>query len=268
MRSNIERVVGEKSDNNVDPMQIKAEWRDQFPKLGLNGLYVGDGYPLCHELPTRAFLHQGAMYRYLGSDPNPKTISDDLDDGVTRFVLDTSSDLYATLCDPDPGSGSCRYKSEVVLSSTLPCTGKECDVDTLRVIAVGATSLSTPIYFEYIQQPCVHYAFYDETHGRSIGNAYKRNGRCGDSRIPLATVPCRPVGPWITYGVEMCGQNYHGERTTVATGSQRCLDEGAGEVRSETRSEAASTAKASHYPNPSLLVAVCFLELDQIQVQR
>ena len=207
-------------------MQIKADWRDQFPKLGLNGVYIGDNYPLCHELPERAFLHQGAIYRYLGSDPNPKTMSDDLDEGVTRFVLDTSSDLYNTLCDPDPGTNSCRYKSEIVLPSNLACTGKECDVDTLRVIQVGATSLSTPIFYEYVQQPCVNYAFYDETHGNLIGNTNRKNGRCGDSRLPLATVPCQPDGK--TYGDEICGLNYHGERTTVATGSQRCLDEGLG----------------------------------------
>jgi hypothetical protein len=36
----------------VDPMTIKSDWRDRFPKTKLDKGYVGDKLPLCADLPT------------------------------------------------------------------------------------------------------------------------------------------------------------------------------------------------------------------------
>ena len=65
-------------NNDIDPMRISSkEGRDAFPKLGLdygNGedrRYIGDDLPLCSSLPAKAFLAEGATYRFLGSSPNP-----------------------------------------------------------------------------------------------------------------------------------------------------------------------------------------------------
>ena len=39
-------------------MQIKPAWRDAFPKMDLHDGYIGDGHPLCAELPARSFLRR------------------------------------------------------------------------------------------------------------------------------------------------------------------------------------------------------------------
>lgn len=49
--------------NYVDPMVIDMEIRDRLPKTQIGGGYVGDGYPLCSELPDQAFLLRGTEWR-------------------------------------------------------------------------------------------------------------------------------------------------------------------------------------------------------------
>ena len=61
--------------NTVDPMAIVAEWRDRLPKMGLDTTYVGDGYPLCSDLPWGHFLNKGATYRLLGGQPSPELVA-------------------------------------------------------------------------------------------------------------------------------------------------------------------------------------------------
>ena len=60
-RGNIE-VIGR---NFIDPLRLK-HYRDIFPKANLYGGFLGDGYPLCNEAPSRSFLRKGATYRLLG----------------------------------------------------------------------------------------------------------------------------------------------------------------------------------------------------------
>ena len=50
------------SANDIDPMKIKPEFRDKYPKTKLGGGYLGDGYQLCSELPPQQFLKTGARY--------------------------------------------------------------------------------------------------------------------------------------------------------------------------------------------------------------
>jgi len=64
-RGNIELSGG--NPNRIDPMQLHAEWRDVYPKIHLENGYIGDGYPLCVDLPDKEFLRKGAKYRLLGS---------------------------------------------------------------------------------------------------------------------------------------------------------------------------------------------------------
>ena len=56
-RGNYEERLG--LTNNLDPMTINVNWRDQYPKMGLNNQYVGDKYMLCSDVPPRSFLRTG-----------------------------------------------------------------------------------------------------------------------------------------------------------------------------------------------------------------
>merc|ERR1712232_189391 len=57
LRGNIE---AENIHNHVDPMKIEVEYRDMFPKMGMNGKYIGDQYPRCSDRPAQHFLKRGA----------------------------------------------------------------------------------------------------------------------------------------------------------------------------------------------------------------
>jgi hypothetical protein len=77
-RGNIEDPTHPSSggDNQIDPVNIISQEKDHLPKLGIDRQYIGDGYPLCTDLPPRHFLNKGATYRLLGSDPRPQLNSD------------------------------------------------------------------------------------------------------------------------------------------------------------------------------------------------
>eukprot|EP00756_Hemistasia_phaeocysticola_P029704 Hpha_TRINITY_DN16247_c0_g1::TRINITY_DN16247_c0_g1_i1::g.15423::m.15423 len=64
-RGNIESVHG---GARVDPMRIIGSDRDRFPKTDLSNGYIGDGYPLCADLPPQHFLKAGARYVYSGTN--------------------------------------------------------------------------------------------------------------------------------------------------------------------------------------------------------
>jgi len=57
----------EKDPNTVnwnDPMVLKDGQRhDWFPKKDLLDGWIGDRYPLCSDLPPKAFLKNGAVYK-------------------------------------------------------------------------------------------------------------------------------------------------------------------------------------------------------------
>ena len=58
--------------NKIDPMRILGERRDPFPKLDLDGGFIGDGYPLCTDIPPKSFLRKGATYRAVGNFNRPE----------------------------------------------------------------------------------------------------------------------------------------------------------------------------------------------------
>lgn len=70
-RGNVEARV-----HRVEPMNINGRWRDVFPKTDLYGGYIGDGFPLCVDLPPKHFLRRGATYRLLGSKASPELQQD------------------------------------------------------------------------------------------------------------------------------------------------------------------------------------------------
>jgi hypothetical protein len=127
MRSNIEKSH---YGNWIDPMQIKAAWKDANPKPGLDGTYIGDYRPLCGDLPPRNFLQRGAIYQKLGAASGLPTRFEAPGEGPWLQPSNSSSQLYPQLCDAD-GRGACQFPYEVVLGAPLACHGVECEVGAL-----------------------------------------------------------------------------------------------------------------------------------------
>lgn len=174
--------------NQVDPMVINMEFRDVFPKMGLNRQYIGDGYPLCADLPDAHFLEKGAKYRLLGRKPRPDLLEDpeewEEESAAQRFVLQPNgvNSLFFKLC-KSQNAASCQYDATVLLDETVLCNGEECSVDTVRVVQVGG------MYYEYIRPPCVYQAFFDNA--RMVHQRFSRYDlKCADPRTQVASATC------------------------------------------------------------------------------
>lgn len=137
--------------NTIDPMAIHLPWRDQYPKMGLNGKYIGDQYALCFELPSNSFLKRNAKYRLLGK----AKVSDiqKIPPEINPLTLDKSSPLYSQLCQQN-ANGKCSYPAVVYLSSDFNCHADECDVSDLKIVHLGDN-----VHYEYVRPPCVHQSF-------------------------------------------------------------------------------------------------------------
>jgi hypothetical protein len=177
-RGNVEDINSPTRSSYLDPMRIQdIRFRDIFPKRGLDGKFIGDRYPLCSDLPEKAFLKKGAKYKLLGGNPSPKWQRhygvDWSDPQTKRFIVDSGSALYYTLqC--KMVKGICAYTPVVTLTQNLPCSGNECKVDTLRTVQVGS------VFYEYIRTPCVQLAFYEDAKKLSAGRDDNLN-MCGES---------------------------------------------------------------------------------------
>jgi hypothetical protein len=187
IRGNIETVY---QKNRVDPMRINMEYRDVFPKMGLNRKYIGDGEPLCADLPDKHFLKLGATYRLLGRNSTPDLLSDPRewseDPLATRINLQPNGvdSLFAKLCGSEDPS-NCQFKSKVILDHNIPCSGIECSLDNLRVVEVDG------VFFEYIRTPCVYQAFF-----QNAKMVVRRTSwwelTCADPRTQVASAACCP----------------------------------------------------------------------------
>lgn len=142
--------------NSIDPMAIQIEWRDQFPKMGLDGTYIGDKYPMCSEIPSDSFLKKNAKYRLIGKakQSDIQKISSD----VTIPILDKSSYLFEKLCKRNR-FGSCSYPGVVYLDENLPCSGIECNLSNPQIVHIGDN-----VHYEYIKPPCVNFPFSKNSH--------------------------------------------------------------------------------------------------------
>lgn len=216
-RGNLEDATESIRDNFVDPMRIDRTTRDPYPKMGLNGKYIGDGYPLCRDLPDRHFLIQGATYRLLGGNSRPimlrehPSLSTTLKDRTQRFLLPSDSDLKRQFCLNQEG-GNCTYPSKVVLDRDLICKGHECSIHSPRVIEV-----EPGLYYEYLRPPCVHQAFYND----AIVTARRVFRSCGDPRLPIAATGCcdKKTGLKVE---DRWYLEFDGERLTMSQMQERC----------------------------------------------
>lgn len=197
--------------------------------MGLNRVYVGDGYPLCADLPSQHFLKQGATYRLLGPKAKPRLLNDPESwtesETIKRLSLDENSNLYQALC--ESSGGACFYPGKVVLQSNVECTGVECEIDEPRIVEVSG------IYYEYAHLPCVEQAFYNNPvmMSNQDGSVY-----CADRRTAAGSVACCSEVPgrmWITsclnirVGSSSSAANvdlveFDGEKMTFESAARRC----------------------------------------------
>lgn len=222
-RGNIEG--GDGDSNSIDPMKIRIEWRDHYPKMGLDGKYIGDGYPLCHDLPRDSFLRKGAKWKLLGKSRLPKeqdlllrkgSLNGGNETTVVVTKLNSSSALFKNLCKRI--QGMCTYPSIVELSDNLNCEGFECKLDSIKVVEV-----ETGVFYEFIHHACIQFPFFDNGKlvSKSRANVHDRSN-CVDENWPVAAAAC-------------CDENfssihdtckYTGELVTFMVAKSRCANKG------------------------------------------
>ena len=231
IRGNVEIRRNPERPNQIDPVKIREEWRDVFPKRDLYGGHIGDGYPLCTDLGSAPFLRAGAKYRYLGIDHTVPELSEGIDwsrvGGATSSSAPpfepepSSSALYAALCDPN-GAGQCRFKSNVVLGEHTPCDGVECTMDTVRLVKVTHDGVS--YYFEHLPLPCVSLGFLEGGVGKYIENFQQtatQDRICAEPKAAVASPAC--CVPFDAGCFEIpC--SYVEERVSYHTALNRCED--------------------------------------------
>ena len=207
--------IDDAGDNRIDPMKIRVLQRDVFPKMGLNQQYIGDGYPLCADLPKRHFLKQGAKYVLLGSSYLPELQRDvKYADERVRFVADQWGELNYMLCG-STDLNACTYPPVVTLPDNINCAGQECEVDTVRVVQVQGG-----IHYEYVPPPCVHHAFVENA--RKIKRRFDEydSYMCADPRTSVASTACCFEG-----NEANVVEKYWGERVLASTAEARCTEQ-------------------------------------------
>lgn len=229
-RSNIPTVysVFGSNQNIMDTMQIRPQWRDRLPKAKLDDGYIGDGYPLCDDLPAQAFLRAGARYEYTGSS---SAEGDILDSSLTnktfvgprvRFAPPTNSALYQTLCAPSAEKGgACTFPLRVVLRDNLPCTGtQECNAQRVITVQIKDPVAGVVRYYTYHGIPCVRLTLFDN--GQIVKRATTRQ-MCADPTTRVgAPVCCNPLNPLRTASNFTSECTFLNEVTDYATTKQRC----------------------------------------------
>lgn len=218
LRGNIEQQ--ENSRNSIDPMMLMIETRDMFPKMGLDGQYVGDRYMLCSDLPKKAFLRGGATYRLLGKSKLPGVQKLALKDphnssDIHIPVLSDQSRLRSRLCDAI--DGQCQYPPTVTIDNTISCEGVECNFDEIRVIQV-----SENVYYEYVRPPCVHSTFFSRGH-LAARSKPEDTSVCVDEAEAVASAACCLRGDDIAVH-DSC--QYTGELLTLSEATTRCTERG------------------------------------------
>lgn len=211
-RGNVAHYTGDTTDNTIDPSKINPTWRDVLPKMDLFDGFIGDTYPICADSPSQRFLRKGARYMYLA-----QTAVSRLQGLAGTVTLSASgSALRALLC--DISGGSCRFPSDVVLSSNLACHGIECDVDTMPIVQIIDTAANVTVYYEYVPPACVHMQMYaNATQIKGPGDKVM----CADPNTAAAGTACDSSGT----AANVIGEPeclYPLERVTLATAHARC----------------------------------------------
>ena len=226
-RTNLENRDGaaDGGRNNVDPMNLRPDWRDIFPKLDLHGGYIGDGFPLCADLPAQLFLRPGARYTYHGPKLTEEMTRSFEGEGLP--LIDPSSSLYAELCwGGGKSAGRCTFRSQVTLQTELACSGIECMVDTTTVRLLKLVNGNSTTFFEWLRPACVEMAVYSDAKRIFMSNN-KDFDMCADPETAAAGSCCVSRGAGV---LGMC--RFAAERMSYATAKARCAAApgGGGEV--------------------------------------
>ena len=205
-----ERADGAGSENNIDPMRLVPSKRDKFPKTLLGGAvdggHLGDGFPLCSQLPQRHFLQAGAKYRYTGNASVHGALHDAVPTALDHLTPDpAASQLYAALCraadnDGVLDGGRCSFPGVVTLPADLGCHGAaECGADMIH--AVRIVDGAAVGFYVYVPAPCVRLQLFE---GMRAANSWasvcadpgvaSTNGAlcCHDPTTQLADGPACP----------------------------------------------------------------------------
>lgn len=180
-RANIMRGKAD-YDNYVDPNTLMIDPhegssdRDLNPKIDLDDNYLGDGFPLCTDLPRRSFLRAGARYRrvfdaFAATEPDWLMLTN-----APEIALGPNSSLAHVLCggsqpadaplygtNVSSSSHQCAFADDVELPDDLPCDGAECLVlaDAYLVqLTVGSPSSNLSFAYEFLRPPCVELTFH------------------------------------------------------------------------------------------------------------
>ena len=218
LRTNIEAASRDsRVDNDIDPMLINVKYKDVFPKMGLDGIYLGDTFPLCGDLLPRGFLRAGALFRYFG---DRRTMSNEPWQLGAGLALQPSSALHRQLCNATPATRTdaqpvCQFAREVVLSEHLRCDSKECDIDSTPSVLVSSGD-GTAAFYEYMRPPCATLAFVSD--GIMVKDGY--DALCADPQNMLAGATCCARDGRENAGVGQCV--FDEEEVTFATANARC----------------------------------------------
>lgn len=216
MRGNIEEQEGRL--NSVDPMNIILDWRDMFPKQGLDGKYIGDFHMLCSDVPAQSYLRKGTSFRLLGksklSDLRSLSVASKTGTDIKVVILDQDSALRKKLCNID-SIGQCKYSETVQLDENLSCFGIECSLDQIEVIQVA-----DGIFYEFVNPPCVQMAFFEQ--GRMVSPSVSSLSQATtcvdmDSRVG-ASACCASDDTIATFNT--C--KYTGEKVSFDEAVRRC----------------------------------------------
>ena len=222
-RSNNEKF----NTNHRDPMAIRYDLHDFLPKINLYGGHLADGYPLCADHP-RSFLAKGARYRYTGTTSD-EGIEFDIHWTASerpRFTPSSSSDLFKALCKRDSKTGKCTFPSNVALSKTLPCQGKqECGAEHVKIVKiVDGGEIG---YFTHIPSPCARLTFFN---GVMTYNPEKHSQssppQCTDPTSPIIAAPacCETSNDnlYTDWGQDKC--LFFAETVSLKTAQSRCAN--------------------------------------------
>ena len=226
-RGNVD-IEGHSRGNRIDPMYIRGNGhdskRDLFPKTNLHDGHLGDGYPLCADLPDRHFLAKGARWSYIGHSPGARSQPEAIHEqtkwrmhglGVEQYrfgpnwhwtrdeaavksiprirLHPSTSPLYQQLCGNAVAGGACNFTSEVYLPSTLACDGDECAIDTVAVVDIRDPTTNETVYYEYLRPACVELTFFQpatiQGHNIRMPNGLQM---CADPTTEVAAAGCCP----------------------------------------------------------------------------
>lgn len=183
--------------------------------------YIGDGYPLCVDLPDKMFLRKNAAYRLLGQSHMPELMEDESrfknDPDLKKLVLDSYSPLAEALCGTVPSMdfSNCNWENTVTLDENLLCDGENyCDADTLRVVQLGF------IHYEYVRPACVEQAFFANPKKVLFRERWS-DASCANPLLPYASEACCD-GKHDLSAERYVSYLYDQERVTAATADARC----------------------------------------------